>query len=200
MYTRNEAIEKVLEIKSKLGHMPTKEEYEQLKDVVKLEDLMVALDATDYAAVNITVLRELRKREGKQVYIALDRNGNGWHDRTFIANLKQAEETHECGKSKKDDTGDTDETLVAKKPKKEKKKSDKKFWSKEEVAEIVMRFYEQYGHFPKIEDFKSNGAFRNMDELTPCNRTLYRNLGKHRSMWLNACTEILSTKPSKTKP
>ena len=76
MYTYDEAIKKVLEMRDKLGHIPKEEEYAQERNIAKLEDLMMALNAENYAAVNITVLREIRRRKGKKVYIAKDDNIN----------------------------------------------------------------------------------------------------------------------------
>lgn len=64
-YTRDEAVDKVMEIKSRFGSIPTKSGYEKIADIVKLEDLEEALGVKGYAAVNIEVLRAVRIREGR---------------------------------------------------------------------------------------------------------------------------------------
>ena len=78
-YTKDEAIDIVLDMKRRCGTMPTKEDYEKLHWLADVNDLAEALDVLDdmkhlhvraYAAVNIAVLRELRRRAGKTVFIA----------------------------------------------------------------------------------------------------------------------------------
>lgn len=78
-YTKEEAVDIVLDMKRRCGTMPTKEDYEKLHWVADVDDLAESLDVLDdmkrlhvraYAAVNITVLRELRRRAGKPVFIA----------------------------------------------------------------------------------------------------------------------------------
>lgn len=45
MYTREEAIEKVLEMRAKLGHMPTEMEYETERSIARLKDLVLSFVA-----------------------------------------------------------------------------------------------------------------------------------------------------------
>ena len=74
----DEAVKIVLRMKDKVGTMPTKEEYEKLSYMADVEDLADALGVRDsmkelnvraYAAVNIEVLHELRRRNGFKVDI-----------------------------------------------------------------------------------------------------------------------------------
>ena len=78
-YTFDEAVDIVLDIKNRCGTMPTHEDYEKFSWVADVDDLAEALDVKEdikllhvraYAAVNIAVIRELRRRAGKPVYIA----------------------------------------------------------------------------------------------------------------------------------
>lgn len=183
MYTREEAIEKVLEMKKKLGHIPSEDEYREEK---VLSDLMYALRVKSYAAVNITVLRELRKRRGENPYIARDSDERWCADVIFAPNSNPRkrflEENNQARVTKTPEAGG--ET-----------RPRKKKWGKKAVAEIVMRFYEQYGRFPTGTDFYQGGAFKNMDGNAPSCWVLYSNLGEHRSSWLKACAEILEIPP-----
>ena len=71
-YTFDEAIDTVLELKERFSTMPTKEDYEKVSKTVDLAGLARALGVRggSYAAINIAVLRELRKREGRNEYIS----------------------------------------------------------------------------------------------------------------------------------
>lgn len=185
MYTREEAIEKVLAMKKKFGHIPTEEEYEACEDIAKLKDLMAALNATNYAAVNIAVLRELRRREGKKVYIAQLDDEHRWRGRNSAADSRR----------EKRERRQQEDREAHQASKKQEKTGRGREWSKEKVAEALMRFYERYGRFPTGEDFNADGAFKTMGEAAPCGRTLYKNLGKHKSEWLANCAAILGTPP-----
>ena len=63
-YTREEAIEKILEMKEEYGHMPTEKDYKK-DNTVNFNGLLKAMEAKSYSELNIKVLRELRKREGQ---------------------------------------------------------------------------------------------------------------------------------------
>ncbi|MBR3366060.1 hypothetical protein IKG48_03010 [Candidatus Saccharibacteria bacterium] len=63
-YTREEAIEKILEMKEEYGHMPTEKDYKK-DNTVNFNGLLKAMEAKNYSELNIKVLRELRKREGQ---------------------------------------------------------------------------------------------------------------------------------------
>lgn len=192
-YTREEAIEKVLEIKNRIGHMPTQLDYEECEDIAKLEDLMTALDAASYAAINITVLRELRRREGRQVYIAQDYDRRSWHERGFTINPEHVNGEYEQQASSKDVNR---QNVAIEAPKKERKSMGRvNKWTEVDIAKAVMHFYERYGRLPTGEDFNSNGAFKTMGEATPSNWTIYKTLGRHNTEWLDACRAILGNTP-----
>lgn len=63
-YTREEAIEKILEMKEEYGHMPTEKDYKK-DNTANFNGLLKAMEAKSYSELNIKVLRELRKREGQ---------------------------------------------------------------------------------------------------------------------------------------
>ena len=74
----NEAIDKVLALKDKVGSMPNHEDYERFG--IDTEELAEALGidlafnnktlgTRPYAAINIAVIRELRRRENQPIRI-----------------------------------------------------------------------------------------------------------------------------------
>ena len=71
-YTYEEAINKVLEMKDELGHMPDAREYKR-DNTVRLEDLEEALKVNGYAAVNLKVISEVQKRENEPSHTNEDR-------------------------------------------------------------------------------------------------------------------------------
>ena len=78
----DEAVEIVLQMRDMVGTMPTKEEYEgKLSHIADVEDLADALGVREsmkelsiraYAAVNIEVIDELRRRNGFSAEITDD--------------------------------------------------------------------------------------------------------------------------------
>ncbi|MBR3169444.1 hypothetical protein IKF23_03325 [Candidatus Saccharibacteria bacterium] len=93
-YTYEEAVEIVLKLKEQFGTMPTKEEYARVAESGEI-DLNALLDALNKnpveknhagycAAINIAVLREIRRREGRKVYISVD-DKNIWRPEQAVA-------------------------------------------------------------------------------------------------------------------
>lgn len=90
-YSYEEAVDKVLELANKIGTMPTKRDYEKYRWFLDVEGLADALDVRQsmarnnvraYAAVNIAVLREVRRRNGEVVHIAEANEDTVWENST----------------------------------------------------------------------------------------------------------------------
>lgn len=87
-YTYKEAIDAVINLaNARAGVFPLEDDYEEAEDsgAIDIDGLAEALNVGEsikrnhvrpYAAVNIAVLRELRKREGRKVFIAIDDSFN----------------------------------------------------------------------------------------------------------------------------
>ena len=94
--SRDEAVDKVLNFRDKIGRIPTHEDYQKPEYGLNLEDLAKALDVNPaaemerlgvrpYAAVNRAVIRAERERKGQPVEIEPDpmsrSNGNLFDNR-----------------------------------------------------------------------------------------------------------------------
>lgn len=184
-YTREEAIETVLKMRARFGGvMPTKIDYEE-DSTIDLEALARALNVKNYAGVNIAVLRELRKREGRKVNILDDSKDNMWQSNNFIVNSEKQGEREE--KEKQAGTYESPSAKI----KKRIDSSNILYWDEKSVAESVMKFYKRYGRIPSDKDIQVGGRFRMMDEQTPSSTTVYKFLGNRRSKWLDECKKIL---------
>lgn len=182
-YSYEEAIDKVLEIRNRIGgSMPLKEDYDKMEAVADVDDLADALGvrktmaithARAYAAVNIAVVRELRHREGvRTVRVADPLSVNLNHLAEQKATPEGAARVKEINKNRA-------------------KIIEESLWTKRKVAEAVLRFYDLYGQVPTYEDTCRGGLFAEMDGPTPSNRTLYQYLGISRSGWIEKCKKIL---------
>ena len=184
-YTREEAIEKVLAIRARFGGvMPNKRDYDE-DESVDLDGLIAALGVKNYAGVNIAVLRELRKREAQNANI-LDGKESKWSHENFVLNEKKREEREFVERR--------NGTYVKPFARIKKRVAESKtlYWDDKVVAELVMKFYNQYGRVPSDKDVQVGEAFRTMEEVTPSSKTLYRVLGGRRSEWLESCQKILN--------
>ena len=216
-YTHEEAIEKILQMKEELGHMPTERDYKR-DDTIKLEDLEKALGVKGYAAVNIAVLKSLRKGEGKTVNLS-ELKGKSWQSGGFIIDpAKQAQSEAKIAKAPKPagDTVGNKAYAAIRKPKivaeqnKEvikmdeeiksgtteiKAKRDYKFWSEEEIARIIKKFYDIKGRLPSDQEIRV-GFLRNVcGEPTPTSpTTISKYLGANKTEWLVSVERILSHK------
>lgn len=190
-YTRDEAIEVVLKMRARFGGvMPTKIDYEE-DDTIDLEALARALNVRNYAGVNIAVLRELRKREGRKISILDDGRNSMWQRNNFVVNVEKRDEREE--EEKKAGTYESPSAKI----KKRIDMSNVVCWDEKSVAESVMKFYKRYGRIPSDKDIQIGGRFRMMDEQTPCSATVYKFLGNRRSKWLEECKAILRSKKKK---
>lgn len=265
-YTREEAIEKVLAMKAELGRIPTERDYKK-DNTVKLEDLEKALGVKGYAAVNIAVLKALRKDEGKTVNFS-ELKSKSWQD--FIINpAKQAQSEAKIAKAP-NPAGDTvgNKAYAVRKPKivaeqnkevikmdeenksgtteikadivetkantaeikemtenkiptneqneqnelkehkwhkehkehndhkdRNKAKRDYKFWSEEEIARIIKKFYDIKGRLPSDQEIRV-GFLRNVcGEPAPTSpTTISKYLGANKTEWLVSVERILSHK------
>ena len=190
MYSYSEAVDKVLEVRDRVGgSMPLQEDYENLEErgVLNIDDLVDALGVRNnmqfnhtraYAAINIEVIRELRRRNARALGIAVERRVAD----PLSANLRY------LAKEKSDPEG---AARVKEANKNRAKAIEEQLWTRKKVAETIMRFYDQYGQTPTYEDVCRGGLFAEMDGPTPSNRTIYKYLGTNRSGWIDICKRIL---------
>lgn len=86
--SRDEAVDRVLNFKEKIGRIPTYEDYQKPKYGLNLDNLAKALDVNPsaamkklgirpYAVVNIAVIHEKRRRSGQPVEIEPDPMSKG---------------------------------------------------------------------------------------------------------------------------
>ena len=87
----DDAVKVVLRAKRKLGTMPTENDYakrlpnvdvEELADALGVRKSMERNNVRAYAAVNIEVLHELRRRKGEVVFIAEANEDTIWEKNT----------------------------------------------------------------------------------------------------------------------
>ncbi|MBR3169446.1 hypothetical protein IKF23_03335 [Candidatus Saccharibacteria bacterium] len=207
-YTHEEAIEKILQMKEELGHMPTERDYKK-DNIVKLEDLEKALNVKGYAALNIAVLKELRKKQDTTVNLLDDAKKSKWKN-DFVINphkpikvkkkpkteVKKMEEpkniaTENEGLARSEEPSENKELTVLSDEHVEKRRTGK-HQTKEEVAKIVKKFYDMKSRLPTDKEMR-DGTFRTICEESrvPSHATCYKYLGKHKEEWLKSIEEIL---------